>query len=79
MTVDSFEDLLKKKLFFMYYLHIQICRVEDILVEGLIEGSVVHFHRATTIAVQSSGIITASGKGMLSFPLTLSSHPIMSS
>ncbi|KAA8525335.1 hypothetical protein F0562_007247 [Nyssa sinensis] len=37
---------------------LQICRVEDILVEGLIEGSVVHFHRARTIAVKSSGTIS---------------------
>ncbi|KAA8521316.1 hypothetical protein F0562_011989 [Nyssa sinensis] len=42
---------------------LQICRVEDILVEGLIEGSVVHFHRARTIAVQSSGTISTSGMG----------------
>ncbi|KAL3818986.1 hypothetical protein ACJIZ3_004891 [Penstemon smallii] len=42
---------------------LQICRVEDILVEGLVEGSVVHFHRARTIAVQSSGIISTSGMG----------------
>ncbi|XP_052209356.1 uncharacterized protein LOC127812870 isoform X2 [Diospyros lotus] len=42
---------------------LQICRVEDILVEGLIEGSVVHFHRARTIAIQSLGMINASGLG----------------
>ncbi|KAI3454112.1 hypothetical protein Pfo_010775 [Paulownia fortunei] len=42
---------------------LQICRVEDILVEGFIEGSVVHFHRARTITVQSSGIISTSGMG----------------
>ncbi|XP_010267092.1 PREDICTED: uncharacterized protein LOC104604458 [Nelumbo nucifera] len=42
---------------------LQICRVEDIIVEGLIEGSVIHFHRARTVVVQSSGIITASGLG----------------
>ncbi|KAG9157031.1 hypothetical protein Leryth_009067 [Lithospermum erythrorhizon] len=42
---------------------LQICRVEDILVDGLIEGSVVHFHRARTIAVQSSGVISTSGMG----------------
>ncbi|OIV96634.1 hypothetical protein TanjilG_28491 [Lupinus angustifolius] len=42
---------------------LQICRVEDILVEGLIKGSVVHFHRARTITVESSGIISASGMG----------------
>ncbi|KAL3650773.1 hypothetical protein CASFOL_007176 [Castilleja foliolosa] len=40
-----------------------ICRVEDILVEGFIEGSVVHFHRARTIIVPSSGVISTSGMG----------------
>nr|XP_016504944.1 PREDICTED: uncharacterized protein LOC107822879 [Nicotiana tabacum] len=42
---------------------LQICRVEDILVEGLIEGSVVHFHRARTVDVQPYGIISTSGMG----------------
>lgn len=42
---------------------LQICRVEDILVEGFVEGSVVHFHRARTINVQPSGIISTSGMG----------------
>ncbi|KAH9799818.1 Ephrin type-B receptor [Citrus sinensis] len=42
---------------------LQICRVEDIVVDGLVEGSVVHFHRARTISVQSSGAISASGMG----------------
>ncbi|XLS67626.1 hypothetical protein HN51_018649 [Arachis hypogaea] len=42
---------------------LQICRVEDILVEGLIKGSVVHFHRARTITVEPSGLISASGMG----------------
>ncbi|KAK8543142.1 hypothetical protein V6N13_136324 [Hibiscus sabdariffa] len=44
---------------------LQICRVEDITVEGLIKGSVVHFHRARTISVQPSGIISASGMGCI--------------
>lgn len=42
---------------------LQVCRVEDIIVEGAIEGSVVHFHRARTIDVGPSGTITASGLG----------------
>ncbi|KAL6985493.1 hypothetical protein U1Q18_018868 [Sarracenia purpurea var. burkii] len=42
---------------------LQICRVEDILLEGLIEGSIVHFHRARTIAVQTLGTISATGMG----------------
>ncbi|XP_073315602.1 uncharacterized protein [Primulina huaijiensis] len=44
---------------------LQICRVEDILVEGIVEGSVVHFHRARTIKVPSSGIISTSGMGCI--------------
>ncbi|KAM7276309.1 hypothetical protein ACFE04_018175 [Oxalis oulophora] len=42
---------------------LQICRVEDISIHGLVEGSVVHFHRARTISVASSGTISASGQG----------------
>ncbi|KAH6774219.1 ephrin type-B receptor [Perilla frutescens var. hirtella] len=42
---------------------LQICRVEDILVQGLVEGSVVLFHRARSIIVWSSGIISTSGMG----------------
>ncbi|KAJ7958849.1 Ephrin type-B receptor [Quillaja saponaria] len=42
---------------------LQICRVEDITVEGLVEGSVLHFHRARTITVESSGTISASKMG----------------
>ncbi|KAJ4959336.1 hypothetical protein NE237_026447 [Protea cynaroides] len=42
---------------------LQICRVEDITVEGIIKGSVVHFHSARTVVVQSSGTISASGLG----------------
>lgn len=45
----------------------QICRVEDITVEGLVKGSVVHFHRARTIDVQPSGTISASAMGTLLF------------
>lgn len=43
---------------------LQICRVEDIIVEGLIEGSVVHFHWVRTVVVHRSGVISASGLGM---------------
>ncbi|KAL5572508.1 hypothetical protein UlMin_022105 [Ulmus minor] len=42
---------------------IQICRVEDVVIEGLITGSVIHFHWIRTVAVQSSGVISASGLG----------------
>ncbi|XP_039008043.1 uncharacterized protein LOC120135987 isoform X1 [Hibiscus syriacus] len=44
---------------------LQICRVEDITIEGLVKGSVVHFHRAITVSVWSSGIISASGMGCI--------------
>ncbi|KAG0455217.1 hypothetical protein HPP92_024509 [Vanilla planifolia] len=42
---------------------IQICRVEDIGVAGLIQGTVVHFNRARTVVVHPSGTISASGLG----------------
>ncbi|KAG9440539.1 hypothetical protein H6P81_020704 [Aristolochia fimbriata] len=42
---------------------LQICRVEDITVAGLIEGGVIHFHRARTVVVDSSGLISVSGLG----------------
>ncbi|XP_068648350.1 uncharacterized protein [Aristolochia californica] len=42
---------------------LQICRVEDITVAGLIKGSVINFHRARTVVVDSSGGISASGRG----------------
>ncbi|KAL2500987.1 glycine-rich protein [Forsythia ovata] len=42
---------------------LQICRVEDIIVEGFLEGSVVHFHWVRTVVVKSSGAISASGLG----------------
>ncbi|CAA0814301.1 Unknown protein [Striga hermonthica] len=42
---------------------LQICRVEDISVEGLMEGSVVHFHLVRTVVVKPSGTISASGLG----------------
>ncbi|CAH8274539.1 unnamed protein product [Arabidopsis lyrata] len=42
---------------------LQICRVEDITVEGLIKGSVIQFHLARTVVVRSSGTISADGMG----------------
>ncbi|KAK8597538.1 hypothetical protein V6N13_094942 [Hibiscus sabdariffa] len=44
---------------------LQICRVEDITIEGLMKGSVVHFHWARSVSVQSSGVISASGMGCI--------------
>ncbi|XP_061994425.1 uncharacterized protein LOC133712334 [Rosa rugosa] len=42
---------------------LQICRVEDVIVEGIITGSVIHFHWVRDVVVHSSGVITASGLG----------------
>ncbi|XP_059638281.1 uncharacterized protein LOC132280165 isoform X2 [Cornus florida] len=42
---------------------LQICRVEDIVVEGVVEGSVVHLHWVRTVVVRPSGSISASGLG----------------
>ncbi|MCD7447749.1 hypothetical protein HAX54_033539, partial [Datura stramonium] len=42
---------------------LQVCRVEDVLVEGFLEGSVVHFHLVRTVIVKSTGSISASGLG----------------
>nr|KAJ0207051.1 hypothetical protein LSAT_V11C500245200 [Lactuca sativa] len=42
---------------------LQICRVEDILIEGLVKGSVVHFHRARTVTIPSTGTVSTSKMG----------------
>ncbi|XP_044463835.1 uncharacterized protein LOC123194611 isoform X2 [Mangifera indica] len=44
---------------------LQICRVEDIINEGIITGSVVHFHWVRTVVVHASGVISASGLGCI--------------
>lgn len=46
------------------FIFVQICRVEDISVEGTIQGNVIHFHRARSVVVQTTGAVTASGLGM---------------
>lgn len=46
----------------------QICRVEDILVGGLVKGSIIHFHRARTIVVSADGMLTASELGNKRLP-----------
>lgn len=46
---------------------LQICRVEEIIVEGSIEGSVVHFQWVRTVIIQPSGSIVASGLGIILF------------
>ncbi|XP_057872729.1 uncharacterized protein LOC131078912 isoform X2 [Cryptomeria japonica] len=42
---------------------LQICRVEDIIIDGLVKGSILHVHRARTVIVRPSGSITASELG----------------
>ncbi|KAI5062055.1 hypothetical protein GOP47_0022594 [Adiantum capillus-veneris] len=42
---------------------LQICRVEDVVVDGLVKGSVVHIHRARTVTIHEGGLVTASGHG----------------
>ncbi|WZZ14027.1 hypothetical protein YC2023_107116 [Brassica napus] len=53
---------------------LQICRVEDILVSGIVKGSIIQIHRARTVVVTDEGLISASefgcsgglGKGLYS-------------
>ncbi|KAJ6816000.1 uncharacterized protein M6B38_419170 [Iris pallida] len=42
---------------------LQICRVEDIGVAGLVQGTVIHFHMARTVVVHLSGTISSSSLG----------------
>ncbi|KAK7399013.1 hypothetical protein VNO78_10188 [Psophocarpus tetragonolobus] len=42
---------------------LQICRVEDVIVEGTITGSIVHFHWIGNVDVSYSGVISVSGLG----------------
>ncbi|PWA66981.1 hypothetical protein CTI12_AA322140 [Artemisia annua] len=42
---------------------LQICRVEDIVVNGMIKGSIIQIHRAMSVIVDTYGIITASELG----------------
>lgn len=42
---------------------LQICRVEQVVVEGIITGSVIHFLWVRAIIIPSSGVISASGLG----------------
>uniref|UniRef100_A0ACD5V1E2 Uncharacterized protein n=2 Tax=Avena sativa TaxID=4498 RepID=A0ACD5V1E2_AVESA len=42
---------------------IQICRVEDISVGGIVRGSIIHIHRARTVTVTNDGAISASELG----------------
>nr|GEW67291.1 hypothetical protein [Tanacetum cinerariifolium] len=42
---------------------VHICRVEDRLIEGLIQGSVMHFHMMRTVTVPLMGIVSTSRMG----------------
>ncbi|XP_071706226.1 uncharacterized protein [Rutidosis leptorrhynchoides] len=42
---------------------LQICRVEDIVVNGMIKGSVIQIHRAMSVVIDTEGTITASELG----------------
>lgn len=42
---------------------LQICRVEDITVGGIVRGSIIHIHRARTVTVTNDGAISASELG----------------
>ncbi|EOY24117.1 Uncharacterized protein TCM_015803 isoform 1 [Theobroma cacao] len=42
---------------------LQICRVEDLLVNGIVKGSIIHIHRARTVTIDADGLITASELG----------------
>ena len=47
----------------LYLTYLQICRVEDLLVNGIIKGSIIHIHRARTVTIDADGMITASELG----------------
>lgn len=42
---------------------LQICRVEDLLVNGIMKGSIIHIHRARTVIIDAGGLISASELG----------------
>ncbi|CAL5028567.1 unnamed protein product [Urochloa decumbens] len=42
---------------------LQICRVEDITVSGIVRGSIIHIHRARTVTIAKDGTISASELG----------------
>ena len=46
------------------YIFFQICLVEDILIEGVIQQFVVHFHKARTVNVPITGTVSTSRMGM---------------
>nr|CAB3486578.1 unnamed protein product [Digitaria exilis] len=52
-----------RRLFLSLFYNIEICRVEDITVSGIVRGSIIHIHRARTVTIVKNGTITASELG----------------
>uniref|UniRef100_A0A0E0DMX2 DUF8003 domain-containing protein n=1 Tax=Oryza meridionalis TaxID=40149 RepID=A0A0E0DMX2_9ORYZ len=52
-----------QRLILSLFYNIVICRVEDIVVSGLVQGTVINFNRARNVTVRSSGTISATGLG----------------
>lgn len=44
---------------------VQICRVEDVDIDGTVLGSTVHVQRVRTISISNDGILSASALGLL--------------
>ncbi|KAH7687489.1 Growth factor receptor cysteine-rich domain-containing protein [Dioscorea alata] len=42
---------------------LQICRVDDLTVNGVIRGTILHIHRARTVTIEAGGVISASELG----------------
>lgn len=57
---------------------LQICRVEDISVEGTMTGSVVHFHWVRNVLVRSGGLVSASGLGNDFTSISILQHFLLS-
>ncbi|KAJ0961650.1 hypothetical protein J5N97_001147 [Dioscorea zingiberensis] len=42
---------------------LQICRVDDLTVNGTIKGTILHIHRARTVTIEIDGVVSASELG----------------
>lgn len=61
------EYLLHSNFNLQTYKILQICRVEDLTVSGLVMGSIIDIHRARTVSIEEDGIISASELGYATF------------
>ncbi|KAK8945495.1 hypothetical protein KSP40_PGU015913 [Platanthera guangdongensis] len=52
-----------KRLILSLFYNIEICRVEDLTVHGLVRGSIIHIHRARTVVIHTDGEISGTGLG----------------